>query len=384
MTKVTLNNLANLQNENTAVTTINANNDAIEAGFDNTLSRDGTSPNSMNATLDMNNNQIINLPAPSTVNSPARVVDVVTNPTIVIPGTGTSGHVLGYLDTNNTTSGNNTHSGSETFNGSTAFNGPITFSTALPNSGLANMAAGTVKANITGAPAAPQDVTYSSLKTSMGLVESIAGNTGAFTLTDGLTNTGNAIGLTAARRTTPTVQRFTSTGSATYITPANVQWIRIRLIGAGGGGGQTAASNGGNTTFSTLTGSGGAGGAGGTLGGSGGSASGGNVLNIQGGAGGCGGGSLVANIQGAPGGVGYFGGNGTASNTTSIASAANSGAGGSANANTGTGGGAGGYVEHIIGSPAASYAYNVGTGGSAGSGGQAGAHGIIIVEEYYN
>ena len=90
MTKITLTDLANLQNETTAVNAINANNAAIETAFDNTLSRDGTLPNQMSNTLDMNSNQILNLPAPSTVNSPARVIDVVTNPTITIPGTGTS------------------------------------------------------------------------------------------------------------------------------------------------------------------------------------------------------------------------------------------------------------------------------------------------------
>jgi len=38
----------------------NANNDRIEAGFDNTLSRDGTSPNQMGADLDMNSNDVLN------------------------------------------------------------------------------------------------------------------------------------------------------------------------------------------------------------------------------------------------------------------------------------------------------------------------------------
>lgn len=111
MSKVPLTNLVNLQNETTAVNAINANNAAITAGFQNTLSRDGTSPNQMNASLDMNSQQILNLPSPSTLNSPARLIDVVTNPTIVVPGTGTSGHVVPFLDGNNTWSGSNTYSG---------------------------------------------------------------------------------------------------------------------------------------------------------------------------------------------------------------------------------------------------------------------------------
>lgn len=61
MAKLTLTDLANLQNENTAVAAINANNAAIETALENTLSRDGTSPNPMTSQLDMNSNQIINL-----------------------------------------------------------------------------------------------------------------------------------------------------------------------------------------------------------------------------------------------------------------------------------------------------------------------------------
>ena len=50
----------------------------------------------------------------------------------------------------------------------------------------------------------------------------------------------------------PTIQRFTS-GSGTYTTPANVKWIRVRLVGGGGGGGgannSSASTSGGATTF---------------------------------------------------------------------------------------------------------------------------------------
>jgi len=46
--------------------------------------------------------------------------------------------------------------------------------------------------------------------------------------------------------------------------------------------------------------------------------------------------------------------------------------------------GGGEYAEVIIASPAATYTYSVGAGGTAGStGGAAGAAGRIIVEEYY-
>lgn len=64
MAKLTLSDLTNLNNQAAAVSAINANNASIEAALENTLSRDGTSPNSMSADLDMNSNQIINVAGP--------------------------------------------------------------------------------------------------------------------------------------------------------------------------------------------------------------------------------------------------------------------------------------------------------------------------------
>ena len=60
-----LNNLVNLTNGTTAVSTINANNAAITTAFEDVLSLSGTAPNQMQSTLDMNTNRIINLPSPS-------------------------------------------------------------------------------------------------------------------------------------------------------------------------------------------------------------------------------------------------------------------------------------------------------------------------------
>src|SRR6266481_2268027 len=127
MTKITLNNVGSLIDATTAQTTINNNNSTIQTAFDNTLSRDGTTPNTMSNIIDMNSNQIINLPAPSTVNSPARLIDVVSNPTITIPGQGTSGHVVPFLDGNNTWSGTNT------------FNNPVTVGSTLGVTGNATI-----------------------------------------------------------------------------------------------------------------------------------------------------------------------------------------------------------------------------------------------------
>lgn len=61
MAKIVLNDFANITgNETSAIATLNVNNSAIEDAIENTLSRDGTSPNAMNADFDMNGNDIIN------------------------------------------------------------------------------------------------------------------------------------------------------------------------------------------------------------------------------------------------------------------------------------------------------------------------------------
>lgn len=78
MTKVTLNDVGSLQNETSALSTINANSAVIETAFDNTLSRDGTIPNRMEASLDMNSNPILNLPPPISNYEPLRVIDRAT------------------------------------------------------------------------------------------------------------------------------------------------------------------------------------------------------------------------------------------------------------------------------------------------------------------
>lgn len=75
MAKAVLNDLVNLENQTSAVNTINANNAVIETAFDNTLSRDGTPPNKMSADLDMNSNRILNLPFPGSPHEPVRLED---------------------------------------------------------------------------------------------------------------------------------------------------------------------------------------------------------------------------------------------------------------------------------------------------------------------
>ena len=62
MAKLTLNDLTNITGqEASAINTVNDNNQLIESALENTLSLDGTTPNSMLADLDMDMNNIINV-----------------------------------------------------------------------------------------------------------------------------------------------------------------------------------------------------------------------------------------------------------------------------------------------------------------------------------
>jgi hypothetical protein len=157
MAKITLTHLTNLQNENTAVSTVNANTDTIVSSFDNTLSRDGTTPNQMMNNLDMNSNQIYNLPSPGSATSPARLQDV-TGSVIIssVPPTGTSGAVVGFLNGNNTYSGNDVFSGNNTFTGTNTFTNaaPITVGANSGNNGLINFKGSTSGTTVVQATAA--------------------------------------------------------------------------------------------------------------------------------------------------------------------------------------------------------------------------------------
>jgi hypothetical protein len=55
-----------------SISKLNANFSAIATAFENTLSRDGTSPNAMSADLDMNSNRILNLPTALNAAEPPR------------------------------------------------------------------------------------------------------------------------------------------------------------------------------------------------------------------------------------------------------------------------------------------------------------------------
>lgn len=208
----------------------------------------------------------------------------------------------------------------------------------------------------------------------------------------------------------PTVQKFI-TGSGTYTTPANVSYVRVRMVGAGAGGsgsgtGGGAGGNGNSgtaTTFgsSLLNAGAGAGGIFGSGGGNGGTTSLGSSIG-SGITGQTGGGRQVNNggndvKAGAPGGSSaIFGGGGLGTLGGQASAVTNTGGGGSGGGSgavaveNGCGGGSGGTIDAIIANPGASYSYSIGTGGTGGSAGTtgyaggAGADGYIEVTEYYS
>lgn len=190
--------------------------------------------------------------------------------------------------------------------------------------------------------------------------------------------------------------------SGTYTPTAGTVWFKVRMVGGGGGGagGGTAgtAGNGGNGGNTTLTGNTGStvltcGGASGGLTNNGNSQFGGLATIVSASGTALVGGSASPNVQGFSGNMGGagngasspFGGRGggafsSSIGTSAIGSTGSGGGGGGAAASTGqwgAGGAAGGYVEAIVSSVVASYAYVIGAGGAAGTAGTSGAAGGI-------
>lgn len=100
MAKLTLSSITNLQNETSAVATLDANNVLVEASVENTLSRDGTSPNEMGADLDMNSNRILNLPDALSAQEPLTLSQYEAS----VSGTGTAPNTASYLTLANSSS----------------------------------------------------------------------------------------------------------------------------------------------------------------------------------------------------------------------------------------------------------------------------------------
>lgn len=75
MAKLTLTDIDTID-ASSIIEAMSDNNTAIETAMENTLSRDGTSPNSMEADLDMDSNRILNLPLPVSETEPARLKEL--------------------------------------------------------------------------------------------------------------------------------------------------------------------------------------------------------------------------------------------------------------------------------------------------------------------
>lgn len=291
----------------------------------------------------------------------------------------------------------------------------------VTNAKLAQAATLTLKGNNTGGTANVADLTVAQVNTMLGTFANpmttggdiiYGGASGVATrLANGtagqyLQSSGTTVAPTWKTFTAPTVQKFTS-GSGTYTLPANVLYIRVVALGGGGGGergGTTGGSDqadGGNTTFgsSLIVANGGKKGVNtnGGLGGTG-SLGTGPVGVAVSGSGGDPGGAPTATVYtgGGSGGTSPMGGaGGGGSSSNGISASANSGSGGGGGGqnggvshNSGGGGGAGGYVNGLITSPSATYAYAIGAAGSGASGGDFsggnGAAGVIVVEEFYS
>ena len=105
MSKVSLGSVSNLSgNPGSAQTTINDNFQTISEQLDLLVSRDAESPNTMQADLDMNSKEILNLGSPTSAQSAARYADVTSG--VVFTGIGTPAQVGNsgrFLGTDGTT-----------------------------------------------------------------------------------------------------------------------------------------------------------------------------------------------------------------------------------------------------------------------------------------
>lgn len=105
MAKLELSSLVSLENQTSAVQTLNENFGKIEAALDNTLSRDGSLPNELRAPLDANGQRIINVGAPLAGTDAVRWADVVAGAYLLtdLPVPSLTGNAGRYLSTDGST-----------------------------------------------------------------------------------------------------------------------------------------------------------------------------------------------------------------------------------------------------------------------------------------
>lgn len=272
--KIVLTNLANLQNETTAVNAINSNNAVIVAAFDNTLSRDGTSPNQMGANLDMNSNRILNLQDAISAQEPATLHQLSTiagGGTIIIPSLPTGGATGTVLKKNSATNFDASF-GAMGAAGMPALTGAVTSSVGTVATTLATAPAFTLKGNNTSGTASPTDISITTLtaKTvplgtdlvvisdeaaahafkkstiaqviATNAVATIAGQVGTITLSGGLTNSGTVLqlanngaassgGIADPTGTTSVSGVMMGLGASAHITPVFSSRVLLNITG---------------------------------------------------------------------------------------------------------------------------------------------------------
>jgi hypothetical protein len=222
MSKVTLNDVVTFQNDQTAANIVNTNSATIETAFDNTLSRDGTSPNQMGANLDMNSNRILNLPAPASSSEPLRFGDV--NPTGLVYSAGTNIGIAGTVisTTNNPT-----------------FSTSVTTPQIKNSAGIVNIpASGTITIPATTDTLVGRATTDTlTNKTLTSPTIATITNTGTLTLPTGPDNI-----LGRASTDTLTNKTINTAGTGNHIQISGVDITRGQILGETGGGNASAGN----------------------------------------------------------------------------------------------------------------------------------------------
>lgn len=384
MSKITLDTVASGYD----LSKINANFALIQAAFDNTLSRDGTSPNSLSADLDLNGQQVINELASTGegfVWEGAWVTATAYELNNLVSDNGST-----YICTETHTSGN--------FATDLAANKwAVVASKGATGGGTGDLVAANNLSDVVNAATALANLGGQASLTAASQGEMEAGTEAAIRSMSPL-RVAQAI---AALAGGPTLVRTTFTASGNLTFPAGVTqaWVTGQACG-GGGGGSTGGGTGGNVTFGpnggavvlTLTGGTGGGAYSGNTGGTGGAGGGSGITQGRGGhagtySGEVGGGSTPARYAVTTGGVG---GSGAFGNLGSGGRGSDGTApGGNAGSPAGGGGGAG---EQCFSFPvtvtAAQWDVIIGTGGTAGTtsgsgtASEVGKAGFFIVEYF--